>query len=159
MTDISQQFSFRRFVMKRFVTLLFLSVTGCSGGLKEFPVADASGVVLCEGKPVPFAKVQFNPKPADGAKTASIGKPGFAFAGEDGRFILSTYGNGDGAVIGKHLVTATPDPAHPCNCHSDDITPLMEVEIKEGQDNTFEVIVPVKSKKSKPAPDVFSDPE
>jgi hypothetical protein len=35
----------------------------------------------------------------------------------------------------------------------------MEVEIKEGQDNTFEVIVPVKSKKSKPAPDVFSDPE
>ena len=115
--------------MKRFVTLLFLSVTGCSGGLKEFPVADASGVVLCEGKPVPFAKVQFNPKPMDGA------------------------------VIVKHLVTAAPDPAHPCNCHSDDITPLMEVEIKEGQDNTFEIIVPVKSKKSKPAPDVFSDPE
>lgn len=145
--------------MKRVATLLFLSIAGCSGGLKEFPVADAGGIVLCEGKPVPFAKIQFNPKPEDGSKSASIGKPGFAFAGEDGRFILSTYGNGDGAVIGRHIVTAVPDPGHPCNCHSDDITPLMEVEIKEGQDNTFEVNVPVKPKNSKPAPNAFSDTE
>ena len=145
--------------MKRIITLLVLSIAGCSGGLKEFPVADAGGIVLCEGKPVPFAKVQFNPKPGDGAKTAIIGKPGFAFAREDGTFTLSTYGSEDGAVVGRHIVTAVPDPSHPCNCHSDDITSLMEVEVKAGEANTFEVVIPVKPKNLKPAVDPFSDPE
>ena len=141
------------------VLLLLALLSGCSGGLKEFPVADVSGVVLCEGKPVPFAKVQFNPKAADGSKSAIVGKPGFAFADKDGKFVLSTYGDGDGAVIGKHVVTAVPDPEHPCNCHSDDITPLMEVEVKAGQTNEFEVQVPLKKGNLQPTPDPFSDPE
>lgn len=145
--------------MKYIVPLVALSVVGCSGGLKEFPVADAGGIVLCEGKPVPFAKVQFNPKSVDGSKTAIIGKPGFAFAREDGTFTLSTYGTDDGAVVGQHTVTAVPDPGHPCNCHSDDITSLMEVEVKAGEANTFEVVIPVKPKNLKPVVDPFSDPE
>ncbi len=143
----------------RGVLLFTALLSGCSSGLKEFPVADVSGVVLCEGKPVPFAKVQFNPKAAEGTKSAIVGKPGFAFADKDGRFVLSTYGDGDGAVIGKHVVTAVPDPGHPCNCHSDDITPLMEVDVREGQQNEFEVQVPLKKGNLQPTPDPFSDPE
>jgi len=141
------------------VLLLAAVLSGCSGGLKEFPVAEVTGVVLCEGQPVPFAKVQFNPKGVEGSKSAEVGKPGFAFADKDGKFVLSTYGEGDGAVIGKHVVTAVPDAGHPCNCHSDDITPLMEVEVKEGQENTFEVQVPLKKSSAPAAPDPFSDPE
>jgi len=147
--------------VRRVYGVLFCAalLSGCSGGLKEFPVAEVSGVVLCEGKPVPFAKVQFNPKAAEGTKSAIVGKPGFAFADKDGKFVLSTYGDGDGAVIGKHVVTAVPDPAHPCNCHSDDITPLMEVEVKAGEANEFEVQVPLKKGNLQPTPDPFSDPE
>ncbi len=147
--------------MRRHHGVLFMAalLTGCSGGLKEFPVAKVSGVVLCEGKPVPFAKVQFNPQAAEGSKSAEVGKPGFAFADKDGKFVLSTYGEGDGAVVGKHTVTAVPDSAHPCNCHSDDITPLMEVDVKAGQTNEFEVQVPLKQGNLQPTPDPFSDPE
>lgn len=147
--------------MRRHHGVLFMAalLTGCSGGLKEFPVAEVSGVVLCEGKPVPFAKVQFNPQAAEGSKSAEVGKPGFAFADKDGKFVLSTYGEGDGAVVGKHTVTAVPDSAHPCDCHSDDITPLMEVEVKAGQTNEFEVQVPLKQGNQQPTPDPFSDPE
>ena len=147
--------------MRRHHGVLFMAalLTGCSGGLKEFPVAEVSGVVLCEGKPVPFAKVQFNPQAAEGSKSAEVGKPGFAFADKDGKFVLSTYGEGDGAVVGKHTVTAVPDSAHPCDCHSDDITPLMEVEVKAGQTNEFEVQVPLKKGNLQPTPDPFSDPE
>lgn len=147
--------------MRRHHGVLFMAalLTGCSGGLKEFPVAEVSGVVLCEGQPVPFAKVQFNPQAAGGSKSAEVGKPGFAFADKDGKFVLSTYGEGDGAVVGKHTVTAVPDSAHPCNCHSDDITPLMEVEVREGQANEFEVQVPLKKGNLQPTPDPFSDPE
>ncbi|MFM7058888.1 MAG: hypothetical protein ACKO2P_18410 [Planctomycetota bacterium] len=141
------------------VVLFAVLLSGCSGGLKEFPVAEVSGVVLCEGTPVPFAKVQFNPKAAQGSKSAIVGKPGFAFADKDGKFVLSTYGDGDGAVIGKHVVTAVPDSGYPCNCHSDDITPLMEVDVKEGQKNEFEVQVPLKKGAAQPTPDPFSDPE
>lgn len=147
--------------MRRFSAVLLAAAVscGCSGGLKEFPVAEVSGIVLCEGKPVPFAKVQFNPKAGEGTKSAIVGKPGFAFADKDGKFVLSTYDEGDGAVIGKHTVTAVPDTAHPCNCHSDDITPLMEVDVKDGQVNEFEVQVPLKKGNLQPTPDPFSDPE
>ena len=145
--------------MKRLSIFLVLGAVGCGSGLKEFPVAETSGVVLCEGKPVPFAKVQFNPVKKEGSKSAVVGKPGFAFADQDGKFVLTTYSDGDGAVVGKHIVTAVPDPGHPCNCHSDDITPLMEVEVKEGQENSFEVVVPLKQKGQQPAADSFSDPE
>lgn len=146
-------------MVRNLLRISLFALAGCAGGLKEFPVAEVTGVVLCEGKPVPFAKVQFNPKAEEGAKSAEVGKPGFAFADKDGRFVLSTYGTGDGAVIGKHTVTAVPDPQHPCNCHSDDITPLMEVEVKDGQKNEFEVQVPLKKGNTQPTPDPFSDPE
>ncbi len=145
--------------MGRLSVLFLLATAGCGSGLKEFPVAETSGVVLCEGKPLPFAKVQFNPVRTEGSKSAEVGKPGFAFADQDGKFVLTTYNDGDGAVVGKHVVTAVPDPGNPCNCHSDDITPLMEVEVREGQENSFEVVVPLKQKGQQPAADPFSDPE
>ena len=72
-----------------------LWLQGCGDSLKEFPCAEVSGVVLCDGKPVRGAQVYFTPKMT--GKSAEVGKPGFSWTGEDGRFVLSTYGDGDGA--------------------------------------------------------------
>ena len=146
------------FAMKKYCVLL-LAAAGCGSGLEEFPVAETAGVVLCEGKPVPFARVQFNPQAREGAKSANIGKPGFAFADAEGKFVLTTYHDGDGAIVGRHVVTAVPDPGNPCNCHSDDITPLMEVDVRADQKNAFEVVIPPRAKGQKPAADPFADPE
>jgi hypothetical protein len=70
--------------------------TGCGHGRpRRVPV---SGQVLIDGKPVACGFVQFMPK---GAR-ASSGK-----IGPDGRFTLSCFEEGDGAVEGTHVVTVT----------------------------------------------------
>jgi hypothetical protein len=83
-------------------TLLALSLAlailaGCSksGGLKTAPVA---GKVTFKGKPVPNGTVMFVPGEGPAA-TGEIDK--------DGNYRLSTYGNGDGAVLGNHKVSIT----------------------------------------------------
>jgi len=158
---VSGDLPIRDDAMKKLGLLIFLTgLAGCGdSGLQEYPVAETSGVVMCQGKPVPFAKVFFNPKKNPDSKSAVVGKPGFAFADQEGRFVLSTYGEGDGAVVGKHEVTATPDPGHPCDCWSDDITVLMEVEVKSGQKNDFTVNVPPLAGGRKAPVDPDADPE
>lgn len=83
--------------------LLFLS--GCGSG--NPPVAKASGRVTCGGQPVTSGRILFTPIP----KSEKDNLPGKAATGEidsDGTFELSTYGENDGAIIGKHLVTIIP---------------------------------------------------
>jgi len=127
----------------RVASLLCLGVSsavGCGSGLKEFPCAPVSGVVTCEGQPVREAQVYFAPMTA--GKSAVVGKPGFAWTGEDGRFVLSTYGSQDGAVVGKHVVRVTTSSEYPCNCIGEETRDLMEVEVKAGEKNEFEVSLP-----------------
>ena len=127
---------------------------GCSGSIKEFPVAETTGVVLCNGKPVAFAKVFFTPEVS--GKSAEVGKPAFAYTGEDGRFTLSTYGSEDGAVVGKNAVRVMTDPQRPCECEGDEVRDLMLVEIKEDQPNEFELVLPRRTRPARPSP--FDDP-
>ena len=47
-------------------------------------------------------------EPLQEGKSALVGKQGIAFAEEDGTFVISTYGTGDGAVVGKHRVRVGP---------------------------------------------------
>ncbi|MCC7418788.1 MAG: hypothetical protein IT428_00765 [Planctomycetaceae bacterium] len=71
---------------------------GC-GGNNQFPVARVSGKVTLEGKPLPGGgSISFIPT-ASGEGKAAGGeiKP-------DGTYMLSTYGTGDGALLGKHRV-------------------------------------------------------
>ena len=127
----------------RVAVLMCLAVSaavGCGSGLKEFPCAPVSGVVTCDGQPVREAQVYFAPMTS--GKNAIVGKPGFSWTGEDGRFVLSTYGSQDGAVIGKHVVRVTTSSEYPCNCIGEETRDLMEVEVKADEKNDFEVKLP-----------------
>jgi hypothetical protein len=133
------------------------AVVGCGSGLKEFPCEVVTGVVMCEGQPVREAQVYFTPKVT--GKSAEAGKPGFAWTGEDGRFELSTYGDGDGAIIGQHIVRVTTGSKYPCNCVGEETRDLMEVEVKADEENEFQIALP---KRTSPAPaqtNPFDDPE
>jgi hypothetical protein len=119
------------------VTLLLAGFAGCSDGIKKFPVAPASGVLLCEGEPVKMAQVNFEPIAT--GNSANIGKPAFDFTDEQGRFVLSTYGDGDGAVIGKHNVRVAEDSQNRCNCVARLDVTLMQVDVKSDGPNEFKI--------------------
>ena len=105
-------------------------VQGCSG-IEEFPLGQISGSVTCEGKPVPKAIVYF--EPIRTGESAQVGQQGFGLTDENGKFAISTYGENDGAVIGKHLVRvgrSETTPACSCALVADNV--LQEVEVKSG---------------------------
>ena len=90
---------------------------GCGSGVEKFQVARTEGVVLCNDEPVANAQVYFEPLVT--GKSAKVGKQGFAFSDADGTFKLSTYGNNDGAVVGKHRVRVGGDSSVKCDCETD----------------------------------------
>lgn len=127
---------------KRFVLLLVVStLIGCSKG--DFPTAKVEGVVLCEGKPVADAAVYFEPLQGTGPDNSMIvGKQGFAFTDGEGKFQISTYfpGQNDGAVVGKHRVRVGRGDAK-CNCQMSDQIDVMQVDVKAGEVNKFELVL------------------
>ncbi|MHC2068231.1 hypothetical protein ACYFX5_12205 [Bremerella sp. T1] len=74
--------------------VVLLSV-GCSGG-NGLETAPAEGVVTYNGKPLPYGRVSFRPE---------AGSPATGEIQDDGTFTLSTYGTGDGAIVGTHQVS------------------------------------------------------
>lgn len=118
-------------------------LAGCGGG-GDFPTAPASGHVLCEGKPVPHVMVFF--EPLQSGKSALVGKQGFGIADEKGQFVISTYGEKDGAVVGRHRVRVGPPrsgdhPGFRCACLVNPEVDVMEVDVQKGQKNDFEVVL------------------
>ncbi|PQO44611.1 hypothetical protein [Blastopirellula marina] len=86
-----------------FCLTAFLS-SGCGGTSTQMDVAPTSGRVEFQGKPVADVYVQLMPTETSGTSD----KPGKAAGGatdSDGKFVLSTYESGDGAIPGKHRVT------------------------------------------------------
>ncbi|MBL8816692.1 MAG: hypothetical protein JNL58_11730 [Planctomyces sp.] len=134
---------------------MLIGIAGCGDSIKEFPCAKASGVVMCEGSPVQGAMVYFSPKST--GKSAEVGKPGFAITDEAGRFVLSTYGTGDGAVVGPHVVRVTTSKEFPCDCIGEETLDLMNVDIVADKDNEFEVKLPKRTAPAQKNP--FDDPE
>jgi hypothetical protein len=128
------------------LTLMLPVWVGC-GGTERFSVARTEGVVLCNGEPVENAQVYFEPIVT--GKSAKVGKQAFAFSDADGAFVLSTYSNNDGAVVGKHRVRVGGDSSVRCECATDSETNVMEVEIVAGQKNTFTLDLPPKQKKQR----------
>lgn len=122
--------------------LLSLGLLGGCGPRGDFPTVSTTGRVICEGQPVPHVMVFF--EPLQEGKAALVGKQGFAYADADGAFTLSTYGEGDGAVIGKHRVRVGPPHAedHPgfkCICALNSEVDVMQVEVKKGEKNDFQI--------------------
>jgi hypothetical protein len=82
------------------VLLSFTAITGCGDGRpKRVPV---SGQVLIDGKPLTHGYVQFAP----GDSRASTGG-----LDNNGRFVLTCFEMGDGAVTGKHQVAVMSQEA------------------------------------------------
>jgi hypothetical protein len=133
---------------RTFIALVAL-YAGCTTG--EFPTAPVRGRVICEGKPVPHVMVFFEP-----LQTAKVmGRSGFAVADENGNFVLSSYGEKDGAVIGKHRVRVGPPhpedfPNYKCACYlNSEVDLLEEVEVKKGK-NEFELVLKKKTGREPP---------
>ena len=87
--------------------ILLVALCGCGPELEQFPVAPVTGTVLCGGEPLRSGRIQFSPVRTGDAVEA--GKPAQGALEATGAFTLSTYGRGDGAVIGEHTVSIWPD--------------------------------------------------
>ncbi len=88
------------------VVTMFAS--GCGGDAPE--MAYVTGKVVLNGETVPGGKVMFNPQAIEDT-TEATGRPAVGIINSDGEFTLSTYEDGDGAVIGMHTVEYySPDP-------------------------------------------------
>jgi len=137
--------------------VLTVSVAGCGGG--AFEVVPAGGSVQFNGAPVSAGSITMVPVAAAGAEP---GKPAKAELRSDGTFELSTYGQFDGAIPGRHRViyegpegeeaeeaeegeseTETADPnARKARNTAKQRTALQvkagtEVEVKSGSENRF----------------------
>jgi hypothetical protein len=69
-------------------------LAGCGPSRPE--TASVSGRVTYQGKPLPDGTVTFYP---------TAGRPGRGTIGPDGTYKLTTFKDGDGAILGKHRVT------------------------------------------------------
>lgn len=87
-----------------FLMLASASLMLCSGcfGQKGLETAPVTGVVTYNGKPLPYGRVSFRPQ---------AGSPATGTIQSDGSFSLSTYGSGDGAIVGMHQVSITATEA------------------------------------------------
>ena len=114
-------------------------LAGC-GGPAGPKVAPVQGKITFEGQPVKNGAVIFQPVKVEGVKEGLTGKSASGQVKEDGTFVLSTHGNNDGAVIGKHkplfmpLSRAAesyddkPEPSPYLGC----VPKATEVEVKAG---------------------------
>lgn len=93
--------------------------------------------------------VYFEPLREDSSSSAIVGRQGFSFTDAEGKFVLTTYNNNDGAVIGKHRVRVG-GPGVKCDCVLNEEVDLMQVEIKEGEKHEFELVLPKKTGRERP---------
>jgi hypothetical protein len=85
--------------------LLILLCAGCANTGPALPASvPAKGIaLLANGEPLGRVRLVFQPKKTDG-----ISVEAFADTERDGRFVLTTYAIGDGAVPGEYLVSVQP---------------------------------------------------
>ena len=114
---------------------------GCSSG-HELETAPVRGTVTLDGSPVSAGGVRLVPEQGRGA-TGTLAA--------DGTFVLGTYGQSDGAIVGKHKAAVlqyreieggpgpppgfVPIPAKYQNSESSGL----EFEVKPGQENVIEI--------------------
>ena len=114
----------------RLLSYLLVAVTTLAlfPGCGPPTIAPVRGRVTCKGKPVADAALIFSPVPKNENDKES-GKAAAAGTDEDGYFVLSTYKERDGALIGKHRVSVTVDEgSRKVACKSK----VIEIEIKPG---------------------------
>ena len=83
--------------------MLAAAVGGCSRSRLP-PLAKVTGVVRLDGKPIAGAEVRFVPDTDKGPD----GRMATGSTDADGRFALSCFTRGDGALVGFHRVAIVP---------------------------------------------------
>jgi hypothetical protein len=78
-----------------------LASTGCADS-SPHPMAPVRGTVSLQGKPLASGSVVFR-RVASG-QNKKMGKAGYAQIKPDGNFVVGTYGDDDGAIVGDHYV-------------------------------------------------------
>src|SRR5262245_52825147 len=88
------------------LVVALLTTVGCGAQPGTAPTARVSGTVTLNGNPIAGINVAFMP---------SSGRPASGVTDASGHFTLSTFGTGDGAVLGSHKVALAepPDDAQP----------------------------------------------
>jgi hypothetical protein len=79
------------------LTVIAVAVAGC--GYRRPARVPVEGVVTLDGRPLAGAAVMLVPEAG--------GRAGLGGTDKEGRFTISTYGAGDGAVFGPHRVVVT----------------------------------------------------
>lgn len=102
--------------MRTQITILIVAsaaLTGCGGGVEDRPaLASVSGSVLYNNKPVAGADVAFW---AEGSPRAAKGT-----TDADGKFTLSMFEPGDGAMLGVNKITVAKMPPAAATASSGD---------------------------------------
>lgn len=80
--------------------VLLVVASGC--GDTGYPTAEVQGKAVFDGTPVSGGTVTFTPVEADGAPRD--GKSAVGTLQANGVFVLTTYQNADGAIVGRHRV-------------------------------------------------------
>lgn len=97
--------------------------------------------------------VYFEPLGGGSDSSPLAGKQGFSWTDADGRFSISTYdpGGEDGAVVGKHRVRVGKGKSN-CECATNEEKDLMQIEVKGGETNEFELVLPKKTRPMRRSP-------
>ncbi|MFO0951158.1 MAG: hypothetical protein U0835_08400 [Isosphaeraceae bacterium] len=90
-----------KYALRAAVPSLALLVAGCGGDPSKPKLGRVSGKVTYQGKPVTKGLVTFVPSSGPGTQT---GQSAVGEIGGDGSYSLTTFENGDGAVLGQHVV-------------------------------------------------------
>ena len=122
-----------------------LVLSGCGGGPDLPPLAEVSGTVTLDDKPLPRGMVQFVPDKSKG----TTGAPAVGNIDSQGRYTLRTAGV-EGAVIGHHKVRveARQEPKDETDSMPPSLIPQryqnpetsgLAFEVKAGQDNQIDL--------------------
>jgi len=80
--------------------MLSFAIVGCGGGPSRPPTYPVTGQVTENGKPVAGVDVAFRPENSAGGQKPANGK-----TDSEGRYTLTTFSFGDGAMEGSYRVT------------------------------------------------------
>lgn len=93
-----QRHAHRRCAVVAILAAVCATAAGCTSS-HQLDTAPASGTVTLDGKPLSAGSVVLLPE---------RGRSASGSLSNDGIFTLSTYGDGDGAILGKHKVVVYP---------------------------------------------------
>lgn len=119
-----------------------LALSGCGDAP---PVAPVVGKVTLGGRPLTAGRVMFSPLEGEEGAIPAMGD-----IQPDGRYSLSTYGDQDGAAVGKHQVMVIPPRVEGGQEDQEDddlddapapyvVPPGLTFEVQAGRDNEFHI--------------------